>query len=49
MNAPRCAVVIPANNCLGYLREALASVAMQDVPDLEVIVVDDGSSDGTAE
>lgn len=49
MNAPRCAVVIPAHNCLSYLREALASVAMQDVPDFEVIVVDDGSCDGTAE
>ena len=45
----RCTVVIPTYNCLEYLRPALATVAMQGVEALEAIVVDDGSSDGTAE
>jgi glycosyltransferase involved in cell wall biosynthesis len=41
-------VIILAHNCLDYLPDALSSVAMQRCRDLETIVVDDGSSDGTA-
>lgn len=41
-------VVIPAHNAAGTLDRALASVFLQDIPVPEVIVVDDGSSDGTA-
>lgn len=44
---PRCAVIIPTYNCAEYLPAALESVAAQGVADLEVIVIDDGSSDGT--
>jgi glycosyltransferase involved in cell wall biosynthesis len=46
---PKCSVIIPTHNCLAYLPEAVASALMQDVDDIEVIVVDDGSSDGTGE
>jgi hypothetical protein len=49
MNPTRCSIVIPTRDCLDYLREAIASVAMQDVADIEILVVDDGSSDGTSE
>jgi len=45
---PRCAVVIPTYNCVEYLPAALASIEAQKVEGLEVIVVDDGSTDGTA-
>lgn len=41
-------VVIPAFNCEAYLAETLRSVQAQSEPDLEIIVVDDGSRDGTA-
>ncbi|MDB6139805.1 MAG: glycosyl transferase family 2, partial [Verrucomicrobiaceae bacterium] len=41
-------VVIPAYNAERWLPETLESVASQDWPNLEVIVVDDGSTDGTA-
>ena len=44
---PRCAVVIPTYNCADYLNAALTSVAAQGVANLEVIVVDDGSTDAT--
>lgn len=40
-------VVIPCFNGEGYLAEALASVLAQTHADLEVIVVDDGSTDGS--
>ena len=43
----RFSVVIPTYNRRGTLRQALEAVAGQDYPDYEVIVVDDGSSDGT--
>jgi glycosyltransferase involved in cell wall biosynthesis len=44
----RVSVVIPAYDREGTLREALESVLAQGVPDVEVVVVDDGSTDGTA-
>lgn len=44
----RVTVVIPARNAEAYLGEALESVVGQTLPVEEVIVVDDGSVDGTA-
>jgi len=41
-------VIVLAHNCLDYLPNALSSVAMQRCRDIETIVVDDGSCDGTA-
>ncbi len=39
---------MPTYNRAGWLPEALDSVMAQDWPELELIVVDDGSSDGTS-
>lgn len=41
-------VIIPVWNGAPYLADALHSVLQQEGPDLQVIVVDDGSTDGTA-
>ncbi|MEN8148964.1 MAG: glycosyltransferase family A protein [Planctomycetota bacterium] len=46
---PRVSVVIPSYNRLHLLPEALGSVRIQDSDDLEILVVDDGSTDGTAD
>ncbi len=46
---PLVSVVIPAHNAETTLAETLTSVLAQTYPHLEVFVVDDGSSDRTAE
>jgi glycosyltransferase involved in cell wall biosynthesis len=47
--APRFSVVIPAYQAEPFLERALRSVRAQDVASLEVVVVDDGSSDAGGE
>ena len=42
---PTVSTVIPTRNRPALLRAALQSVALQDVPDMEVLVVDDASDD----
>lgn len=49
MGAETASVIIPTYNRAGYLKEALESALAQDYPNLEVIVVDDGSTDNTEE
>src|SRR4051794_14701943 len=47
--APRISVIVPAYNCAPYIKAAVSSVLGQTFPDLEVIVVDDGSTDSTVQ
>jgi len=42
-------IVIPAHNCERYLAGTIRSLRRQTHPEIEVVVVDDGSTDGTGE
>ncbi|MCU7824393.1 bifunctional glycosyltransferase family 2 protein/CDP-glycerol:glycerophosphate glycerophosphotransferase [Kitasatospora sp. DSM 101779] len=46
--APRLSVVVPIYNVERYLEECLDSIAAQTFSDLECVMVDDGSKDGSA-
>ena len=45
--APKVTVVIAAYNAEQFIRQTLDSVFAQTLRDVELIVVDDGSTDGT--
>lgn len=47
MTSPFVSVVIPTYNRIGYVTKAVESVLNQTFTDYEIIVVDDGSVDGT--
>ena len=49
MSSPLVSVVIPTHNRRDLLAEAVASVREQTYDPIEIIVIDDGSGDGTAE
>ncbi|MFZ4288419.1 glycosyltransferase family 2 protein [Variovorax sp. HJSM1_2] len=46
---PRISVVIPCYNAERYIAAAIESVLAQEWPDLQIVVVDDGSKDASAQ
>ena len=46
--APTVSVLMPAYNAERFIREAVDSILAQSFQDFELIIVDDGSKDGTA-
>jgi poly-beta-1,6 N-acetyl-D-glucosamine synthase len=48
-HAPPVSIVVPAYNEAVDIEQSVRSLAASDYPEFEVIVVDDGSMDGTAE
>ena len=47
MKTPKISVIIPLYNHEKYIREAVYSVLEQTVSDFELIIIDDGSTDGS--
>ncbi|TPL07933.1 glycosyltransferase [Mesorhizobium sp. B2-4-14] len=46
---PRVSLVVPAFNAAEYIGETIESLLVQDYPNLEITVVDDGSTDATSD
>src|SRR5438046_353767 len=44
---PTVSILTPTYNVAPYLADAIASVLAQTVPDFEMLIVDDGSTDAT--
>lgn len=49
MEAPPLSVVMPVHNALPYLGESIRSIVGQSFADFELVVLDDGSTDGSTE
>ena len=49
MSAPLVSIVVPVYNTRAYLEECLASACAQTLRDIEIVCVNDGSTDGSDE
>jgi glycosyltransferase involved in cell wall biosynthesis len=49
MSIPAVSVVMPVHNARRFLHKAICSIRLQTFSDLVLIIVDDGSTDGSTE
>lgn len=48
-NTPKISVIVPVYNVIEYLEQCLNSIVNQTMQDIEIIVIDDGSTDGSGQ
>jgi glycosyltransferase involved in cell wall biosynthesis len=48
-SSPAISVVMPVFNCYSYIEDAINSILNQTFTDFELIIIDDGSTDGTTD
>ena len=46
---PKVSIIIPTYNVEAYLKECMDSVTRQTLKDIEIICINDGSTDGSLE
>jgi glycosyltransferase involved in cell wall biosynthesis len=46
---PRVSALLPVHNCAQHVRASIDSILAQDYQDFEIVVIDDGSTDGSSE
>ena len=49
MTPPKVSVIVPIYNQAPFIRETVDSVLDQDYPTVELVLSDDGSTDGTSQ
>jgi glycosyltransferase involved in cell wall biosynthesis len=49
MNKSLISVILPVYNCQQYIKDSVSSILQQTYNNFEIIIIDDGSDDGTAE
>lgn len=47
LDRPLVSVIVPSYNCYAYLPKAITSIQQQEVKSLQIIILDDGSTDDT--
>lgn len=47
-HVPQVSIIVPVYNAAAHLKRCISSILAQDIDDLELILVDDGSTDGSA-
>lgn len=48
-HTPKVSIIVPVHDAAGNLDRCIASILAQDIDDFELILVDDGSTDGSSE